>query len=131
MQTIEASYHGMRIGQHVIIIVLHYGLEVFELIMSDSLQHIEAIGCVVKQGPRLACRYLTFQAVEFTHIKGTKQGLRSDTLQVITRVDTVELSDQIEHPWREVIELILFQVPYFLILHRKLMTQFTFEFSVC
>ena len=51
----EARDHGVRVGKHVVVIVLHDRLEVLKLVMRDCLQHVEPICCVVKQRARLSC----------------------------------------------------------------------------
>ena len=58
VEAIEASDEGVRVRQHMIVIVLHDSFKVLEFVMRDSLEHILAIGCVVEERAGLACRAL-------------------------------------------------------------------------
>ena len=58
MQSHESSDHRVWIGQHVVIVILHDCFEVLELIVTDRLEHVEPISCVIEEGAGLAGRTL-------------------------------------------------------------------------
>ena len=95
----------------MVVVVSHYFLEEDEVFVRYRFKHEKTVRSVVEETARLACRTLTLETGYLPHVEMTKQLLWPNTLQIITRRDPVETSDEVEHTWAKVVELVSYLVP--------------------
>jgi hypothetical protein len=98
MKSKKPCYEGLRILDHVLIVLFKDKLESFKLSMTYSFQHVLAIRCVVEETTALSCAALLLKAHNIAHNHGAYKIFRPNTLKILLACNTVQSSQLMENP---------------------------------